>query len=85
MSVTVKKGIKKRFIVGLVVCGDNVHYLTGESAGAGGIFRTFDVSDPAQVSLHERHANWINDQIADGESYYIIRDAHNNLFLKKEW
>jgi hypothetical protein len=85
MGVTVKKGIKKKFIVGLVVCGDNVHYLTGESAGAGGIFRTFDASDPAEVSRHERFAQCINDRIFDGESFYLIKDAHDNLFLKFDW
>jgi len=85
MGVTVKKGIKKKFIVGLVVCGDNVHYLTGESAGAGGIFRTFDANNPAEVSRHERFALHINDRISDGDAFYLIKDAHDNLYLKFDW
>ena len=84
MSVTVKKGSGTSIsepILYLVVCGNDVHYITHEDADGyqeGGIFRTFEFN-AENVAKHNDLVEYVNDCIYNDKEKFVVRS--NSLGL----
>lgn len=78
MGVTVKKGSgtsTSEQILYLIVCGNDVHYITHEDDDGyqeGGIFRTFEFT-PREVAKHNDFVGYINACIVDDKEKFVVK------------